>query len=316
MGRKRQAKGRSVDGILILDKPAGLTSNEALQRVKYLFYAAKAGHTGSLDPLATGVLPICLGEATKFTQFLLEADKVYHSTFSFGVSTETGDSDGDVLKRIDASALTDDKLAAALPAFRGEIEQIPSMYSALKHKGQPLYKFARQGIEVEREARKAMIYRFGLLELRPGEVAEADVDIHCSKGTYIRTISEDLGKALGFGAHVSSLRRTAAGPFSLDEAVTLEQLEALREGKRAEDLDFLLRPMDAAVGDRLAVELPESSAWYFCRGQPVMTPSVYRTAEEGDIVRIFCDEGSFLGVGEVLDDGRVTPRRLVAGQEL
>jgi tRNA pseudouridine55 synthase len=314
LGRKRQAKGRPVDGILILDKPPGLTSNEALQKVKYLFYAAKAGHTGSLDPLATGVLPICLGEATKFTQFLLEADKVYRSTFSFGVATETGDSDGDVVKRVDASALTADKLATVLPGFRGEIEQVPSMYSALKHKGQPLYKLARQGIEVEREARKAMIHRFDLLDFRSGEVAEADVEIHCSKGTYIRTISEDIGKVLGLGAHVSSLRRRAAGPFNLDEAVTLPQLEVLGEGKRAEDLDFLLRPLDAAVSDRLAVELPESAAWYFRRGQPVMTPSVYRTAEEGDIVRIFRDDGDFLGVGEVLDDGRVTPRRLVVGQ--
>ena len=312
MGRRRQ-KGRPVDGILILDKPAGLTSNEALQKVKYLFYAAKAGHTGSLDPLATGVLPICLGEATKFTQFLLEADKVYRSTFSFGVATETGDADGNILKHIDASTLSAEQIEAALPDFRGEIEQIPSMYSALKHNGQPLYKLARQGIEVERAARKAMIYNFELLAFRPGAVAEADVEIHCSKGTYIRTISEDLGKVLGFGAHVSSLRRSAAGPFTLDEAITLEQLEALREGKRGEDLDHLLQPLDAAVGDRLAVELPESAAWYFRRGQPVVTPSVYRTAEEGDIVRIFCDDGGFLGVGEVLDDGRVTPRRLVAG---
>jgi tRNA pseudouridine55 synthase len=312
LGKRRQ-KGRSVDGIFILDKPAGLTSNDALQKVKYLFYAAKAGHTGSLDPLATGVLPICLGEATKFTQFLLEADKVYRSTFSFGVATETGDADGNILKRFDASCLTAEKIDAVLPNFRGEIEQIPSMYSALKHNGQPLYKLARQGIEVERKARKAMIYSFELVDFRPGEVAEADVEIHCSKGTYIRTISEDLGKVLGFGAHVSNLRRSAAGPFTLDEAITLEQLEALREGKRGEDLDHLLQPLDAAVGDRLAVELPESAAWYFRRGQPVVTPSVYRTAEEGDIVRIFCDDGGFLGVGEVLDDGRVTPRRLVAG---
>ncbi|HAD08976.1 MAG TPA: tRNA pseudouridine(55) synthase TruB [Porticoccaceae bacterium] len=311
---KRRQKGRPVDGILVLDKPAGMTSNEALQQVKYLFYAAKAGHTGSLDPLATGVLPVCLGEATKFTQFLLEADKVYQSTFSFGLSTETGDSDGETVARQDASGLTREALAVAMEPFRGEIEQVPSMYSALKHKGQPLYKLARQGIEVEREARKAHIYRFDLLDFRPGEMAEAEVEIHCSKGTYIRTLAEDLGKALGVGAHVSSLRRTAAGPFTLDDAVTLPQLEALREGKRGEDLDFLLQPLDSAVGDCQAVELPENIAWYFRRGQPVTAPSVYRSAEEGDIVRIFCDDGGFLGVGEVLDDGRVTPRRLVAGR--
>lgn len=312
MGRRR-VKGRPVNGILILDKPAGLTSNEALQKAKYLFYAAKAGHTGSLDPLATGVLPICLGEATKFTQFLLEADKTYLSTFSFGVSTATGDADGSEIGRVDASALTAQQIALLIPEFRGDIKQVPSMYSALKHGGQPLYKLARRGIEVARDARHASIYQFDLVAFRPGEIAEADVAIHCSKGTYIRTIAEDMGKALGVGAHVSCLRRTGAGPFALADAVTLTQLEALREGKRGEDLDFLLQPLDAAVGDREAVELSESAAWYFRRGQPVMTPAVYRKAEEGDIVRIFCAGGDFIGVGEVLDDGRVTPRRLVVG---
>jgi tRNA pseudouridine55 synthase len=308
---KRRRAGRSIDGILILDKPAGLTSNEALQKVKYLFYAQKAGHTGSLDPLATGVLPICLGEATKFTQFLLEADKVYRSTFSIGVSTETGDADGNVVNSNDAISLKVDTVEAALAVFRGEIAQIPSMYSALKYRGQPLYKLARQGIEVEREARKTLIHKFELLEFRPGEVAQADVEIHCSKGTYIRTIAEDLGRNLGFGAHVSSLRRCEAGPFSLDDAVSIDQLEALREDGQAENLDYLLHPLDTAVGDRLAIELSEDAAWYFRRGQPVMTPTVYRTAEEGDIVRIFRRGGDFVGVGEVLDDGRVTPRRLV-----
>ncbi|OUS10062.1 tRNA pseudouridine(55) synthase TruB [Gammaproteobacteria bacterium 53_120_T64] len=313
MARRRQRpRGRPIDGILILNKPQGITSNDALQQVKYLFYAAKAGHTGSLDPLATGVLPICLGEATKFTQFLLEADKTYQSTFCLGVATETGDSDGDTVSTVDASALTQGQLEQAVKAFRGEIKQIPSMYSALKHNGQPLYKLARQGITVEREPRDATIYSYQILAFRPGEKAELDVEISCSKGTYIRTLAEDLGKAVGCGAHVTRLHRTVAGPFREEESITLPQLETLREGKRGEDLDFLLKPLDAAVSDAIAVELTESMAWYFRQGQAVMSPEVYRQSEEGDIVRIFHVDGGFIGVGEVLDDGRVKPRRLVA----
>ncbi|MDF1833239.1 MAG: tRNA pseudouridine(55) synthase TruB, partial [Porticoccaceae bacterium] len=298
MARRRQRpRGRPIDGILILNKPQGVTSNDALQQVKYLFYAAKAGHTGSLDPLATGVLPICLGEATKFTQFLLEADKTYQSTFCLGVATETGDSDGETVSITDASALTHAQLEQAIEAFRGEIKQIPSMYSALKHNGQPLYKLARQGITVEREARDATIYNYEILAFRPGEKAEIDVEISCSKGTYIRTLAEDLGKAVGCGAHVTRLHRTVAGPFCEDESITLAQLEALREGKRAEDLDFLLKPLDAAVSDALSVELSESMAWYFRQGQAVMSPEVYRQSGEGDIVRIFHADGDFMGVG-------------------
>ncbi|MEZ0121892.1 MAG: tRNA pseudouridine(55) synthase TruB [Candidatus Reddybacter sp.] len=316
MARRRQRpRGRPVDGILILNKPQGITSNDALQQAKYLFYAAKAGHTGSLDPLATGVLPICLGEATKFTQFLLEADKTYQSTFCLGMATETGDSDGEMVSTADASALTQAQLEQAIEAFRGEIQQIPSMYSALKHNGQPLYKLARQGITVEREARAATIYSYKILAFRPGEKAELDVEISCSKGTYIRTLAEDLGKAMGCGAHVTRLHRTVAGPFREEESITLAQLESLREGRRGEDLDFLLKPLDAAVSDAIAVELTESMAWYFRQGQAVMSPEVYRQSEEGDIVRIFHTDGGFMGVGEVLDDGRVKPRRLVASAQ-
>jgi len=313
--RRQRPRGRPVDGILILNKPQGITSNDALQQVKYLFYAAKAGHTGSLDPLATGVLPICLGEATKFTQFLLEADKTYQSTFCLGMATETGDSDGETVSATDASALTQAQLEQAIEAFRGEIKQIPSMYSALKHNGQPLYKLARQGITVEREARDATIYSYEILAFRPGEKAELDVQISCSKGTYIRTLAEDLGKAVGCGAHVTRLHRTVAGPFREEDSITLPQLESLREGKRGEDLDFLLKPLDAAVSDAIAVELTESMAWYFRQGQAVMSPEVYRQSEEGDIVRIFHTDGGFMGVGEVLDDGRVKPRRLVASAQ-
>lgn len=311
MGRRRRQRGRPVTGILVLNKPAGITSNDALQRVKYLMYAAKAGHTGSLDPMATGVLPICLGEATKFTQFLLDADKRYRSTFRFGISTRTGDAEGEVVEESSAAELTASQVEQALETFRGEIEQVPSMYSALKKDGKPLYKLAREGVEVEREPRPVTIHRFELLDFRPGERAEADVEIHCSKGTYVRTLAEDLGEVLGCGAHVSALHRTGAGSFTDEDAVTLEQLEKLREGKRGEDLDFLLKPVNAAVAHLMAVNLPDSIAWYFRRGQPVVAPKAYREAGEGDIVRIFESDGPFLGVGEVLEDGMLAPRRLM-----
>lgn len=195
--------------------------------------------------------------------------------------------------------------------LRGDILQTPPMYSALKKDGVPLYKLAREGVEVEREPRPVSIYQFSLLAFRPGEVAEADVEVRCSKGTYVRTLAEDLGAALGCGGHVSRLHRSRAGCFTDADTITLDQLSALREGKRGEDLDFLLNPVDKAVGHLMSVDLPESMAWYFRRGQPVMAPKVYRDAREGDIVRIFADSGDFLGVGEVLEDGRLTPRRLV-----
>jgi len=309
---RRRPRGRPVNGILVLDKPTGITSNAALQQAKYLFYAAKAGHTGSLDPLATGVLPICFGEATKFTQFLLEADKSYLSTFCLGVATETGDSEGDITSESSAASITESMISELLPQFRGAIKQVPSMYSALKHGGTPLYKLARAGIEVERPARPVTVYQYDIIDFRPGEKAELDVEIRCSKGTYIRTLAEDLGAKLGCGAHVTALRRTLAGPFLESESISLEKLEALREGKRGEDLDFLLKPIDTAVGDRLLLELPENLCWYFLRGQPVTAPEAYREANEGDIVRVFQSQGEFLGVGKVLEDGRVQPHRLVA----
>ncbi|MGD9661394.1 MAG: tRNA pseudouridine(55) synthase TruB [Porticoccaceae bacterium] len=312
---RRKPRGRPVDGILILNKAGGMTSNDALQRAKYLFYAAKAGHTGSLDPMATGVLPICFGEATKFSQFLLDADKSYLSTFTFGVTTKTGDADGEITAKQDASALTAEQVEAAIAGFRGDIMQVPSMYSALKKDGQPLYKLAREGIEVEREARPVTIYSYRLLAFRPGVHPEADVEITCSKGTYVRTLAEDLGQLLGCGAHVTKLHRQAAGTFTDAEAVSLEELERLRESCRGEDLDHLLKPMNTAVAHLLAVELAESTAWYFRRGQPVVAPQVYREAEEGDIVRIFDNSGDFIGVGEVLEDGRLAPRRLVVEQQ-
>jgi tRNA pseudouridine55 synthase len=308
---RRRNHGRSVNGIFLLDKPQGLSSNQALQQVKNTFDANKAGHTGALDPLATGVLPICLGEATKFSQFLLDSDKHYLSTFTLGVSTETGDSEGAVLNKQDASAITEQQIEFAIADFRGDIKQIPSMYSALKHNGQPLYKLARQGIEIEREARDITVFSYQILAYRPGPQAQLDVQLHVSKGTYVRSLAEDLGKALGCGAHVSALRRNIAGPFSDSEVITLPELQAMAENADPSDLDHLLKPMDIPVADRMAVELSETVAAYFQLGQPVMSTQAFREGQEGDIVRVFREGGAFLGVATVTDDGKIAPKRLV-----
>jgi tRNA pseudouridine55 synthase len=287
----RRRRGRPISGILVLDKPAGLSSNRALQRAKGLYRAAKAGHTGSLDPLATGVLPLCFGEATKVSQYLLEADKVYESTFVFGVSTDTGDAEGTVKARADAGALDAAAVEAALAPFRGEIEQVPSMYSAIKQGGRPLYELARQGVEVERKARRVTVHAFELQAFRPGGQAEADVRVHCSKGTYVRSLAEDLGAALGCGAHVSRLRRLQSGPFRIDEAA----------------LDRLLLPAERALADMPLVTLSESAGFYLRQGQPVLVPN----APCDGMVRVAAESGELLGIGEILDDGRVAPRRLM-----
>ncbi len=303
----RRRKGRPLDGILVLDKPAGMSSNRALQQAKGLYFAAKAGHTGSLDPLATGVLPLCFGEATKFSQYLLDADKGYDSTFVLGQATTTGDAEGEVTAEADASALDEAALQGALADFRGEIEQVPSMYSAIKQDGQPLYKLARAGQEVPRKSRRVTVHSLDLLAFRPGSRAEVDVRLSCTKGTYVRSIAEDLGKALGCGAHVSALRRTSAGPFGLGDSVTLATLEALKQNDRLEEMDRLLLPADTAVEGFPLVRLSESGGFYIRQGQPVLVPNAPRNG----MVRVALETGEFLGVGEILDDGRVAPRRLV-----
>ena len=304
MARKR--RGRPVDGILVLDKPDGMTSNGALQRAKRLFNAAKAGHTGSLDPLATGVLPLCFGEATKFSQYVLDADKGYLSTFVLGIGTDTLDAEGDEVARAEASAITEPDVIAAMATLSGTIDQVPPMYSAIKRDGQPLYKLARQGIEVERKARTVTIHRFDLADFRPGSVAEVDVEILCTKGTYVRSLAESLGERLGVPAHVKRLRRHVAGPYSLANTVTLDQLEAAAEcGTDA--LDALLLPMDGPLSDLPSVSLGESAGYYLKQGQPVLVPNGPRDG----IVRAYASSGQFLGIGEMLDDGRLAPRRLV-----
>ena len=303
----RQRRGRPLDGILVLDKPAGVSSNRALQIVKRLYGAAKAGHTGSLDPLATGVLPLCFGEATKFSQFLLDADKAYESTFVLGVATATGDAEGEVLETLDAAAVTAADVAAALAGFRGEIEQVPSMYSALKHHGQPLYKLARRGEDVERKARRVVIRKLELRDFRGGALPEVDVYLECSKGTYVRSIAEDLGRMLACGAHVAKLRRTRAGAFGIGDSVTIATLEALQAGERSADMDALLLPADAALEGLPLVRLSASGGFYMRQGQPVLVPN----APCDGMVRVALETGEFLGIGEILDDGRVAPRRLI-----
>lgn len=301
---RRSRRGRPVNGILLLDKPAGMTSNGALQQAKRLFGAAKAGHTGSLDPLATGVLPLCFGEATKFSQYLLDADKQYETTARLGVKTATGDADGDVVETREVPELDEEHVEDVISGFRGKISQVPSMYSAIKVDGEPLYKLARQGIEIERKSREVTIHKLELLSLDGDNV---NLRIACSKGTYVRTLVEDIGEELGCGAHVTALRRTKSGPFEIANAITMDELEALGTN---EEKDALLEPESAAVCQWPAIELTELTASYLKQGQAVQVAN----APTAGWVRIFSEPSNandFLGVGEVLEDGRIAPRRLV-----
>ncbi len=305
MGRRKN-KGRNVSGVLLLDKPKGCSSNHALQRVKRLFGAAKAGHTGSLDPLATGMLPVCFGEATKISAFLLEADKRYHLKCQLGVSTTTGDAEGDVLDTQDVSGITEAAIKAVLPEFIGEIEQVPPMYSALKHNGERLYKLARQGIEVERKSRRVTIYDIEFLSFEQDDQQRAilELEVSCSKGTYVRTLVEDIAKKLNCGAHITALRRLSVGPYAGD-MLSIDQLTALAEQGEAV-LDECLQPVDSGVADWPDVHLGADAAFYVRQGQPVMVP---HAPTEG-WVRIY-DHSKFLGLGEIQDDGMVAPRRMI-----
>ena len=303
--KMRRSGQRNVNGIVLLDKPLGMTSNAALQAVKRLYRAKKAGHTGSLDPLASGLLPLCFGGATKVSAFLLEADKRYRVTIKLGVKTTTGDAEGEIIASRAVEGIDTDRLQAVLRRFTGAIEQIPPMHSAIKHQGQPLYKLARKGIEVERQARPVMIHELRLLG---GEGDVLDIDVACSKGTYIRTLAEDIGEALGVGAHVSVLRRTTTGPFVSEQMVTEEQLQAAAaEGFAA--LDRLLLPMEAALEQWPEVCLSDDLAFYLRQGQAVFVP---RAPTQGWVRLRTADKG-FLGMGRVLDDGRVAPKRLISG---
>lgn len=295
---------RNVHGVLLLDKPAGMTSNQALQAVKRLFQARKAGHTGSLDPLATGLLPICMGEATKLSGCLLDADKRYWTLARLGQRTTTGDAEGEVLESRPVGDYSAQELEAALARFRGEIEQVPPMYSALKHQGKRLYELAREGVEIERQPRKVTIHELRLLSHGPDSL---ELDMRCSKGTYVRTLVEDLGEALGCGAHVAELRRLGVGPYGAEHMVGLETLRACAE-QGPEALEALLLPVDTAVADWPRVDLDPDSAYYLRQGQAVQVPG----APTQGRVAIYGPGGRFLGVGEILEDGRVGPKRLLA----
>ncbi|MCS0045805.1 MULTISPECIES: tRNA pseudouridine(55) synthase TruB [Vibrio diabolicus subgroup] len=306
----RRRKGRPINGVILLDKPTGISSNDALQKVKRIYFAEKAGHTGALDPLATGMLPICLGEATKFSQFLLDSDKRYRVIAKLGERTNTSDSDGEVVETRPID-VTLDKLEACIDKFRGESDQVPSMFSALKYQGKPLYEYARKGIEVPRESRKITVYEIVLHRFEGDEV---EMEVHCSKGTYIRTIVDDLGEMLGCGAHVTMLRRTGVAKYPYEKMVTLEQLNELLEQAHREEraprelLDPLLLPMDTAVEDLPEVNLLPELADMVQHGQPVQ---VFGTPTEGSLRLTMGEERLFIGVGEMNEDGKIAPKRLV-----
>lgn len=305
MGRRRRL-GRDVSGILLLDKPIGMSSNAALQWVKRFYQAAKAGHTGSLDPLATGLLPVCLGGATKFSAFLLDADKRYRVRVRLGVTTTTADAEGEVVQTAPTDGIGEHDVRAALSRFVGAIEQLPPMYSAVKHRGERLYKLARQGIEVERSPRTVRIFELGLREFA---LPDLEMDVHCSKGTYVRTLAEDLGAVLGCGGHVTELRRTGVGPYveSAVRFVTLEEIERMAGEQGLDALDGLLLPIESALGHCPAVRLSENAAFYLRQGQAVLVPQ----APTQGLVRLYDPSRKFIGVGCILDDGMVQPQRLL-----
>lgn len=310
----RRSKGRLIDGIVLLDKPTGESSNHVLQRVKRIYNAAKAGHTGALDPLATGMLPICLGEATKFSSHLLDSDKRYTVTAKLGVRTDTSDSDGDVID-VRKLSFTHAQLLSALDHFRGDTMQVPTMFSALKYQGQPLYKYAREGKVVPREARPITVHELNFLGLEGDELT---LDIHCSKGTYIRTIIDDLGEMLGCGAHVIMLRRTGVANYPYEKMVTIEQLESLLEQAYRDDisprllLDPILLPMDSAVADLRVIHLSDDVSPYMLHGNPVHISGL----KPDELVRMTIgNDHRFIGVGMMNNDGLLAPKRLVVLQD-
>lgn len=309
MSRPRR-RGRDVHGVFLLDKHQGASSNDVLQKVKRLFNANKAGHTGALDPLATGMLPICLGEATKFSQFLLDSDKRYRVIARLGERTDTSDADGNIVERRPV-IFSQAALDAALESFRGDSMQVPSMFSALKYQGRKLYEYAREGISVAREARPITVYE---LQFIRWEEQLLELEIHVSKGTYIRTIIDDLGEKLGCGAHVVMLRRLQVARYPIARMMTLEQLQALAAQTNAAGtvdyalLDALLLPMDSPAEDFPRVNLSSAAAAWFRQGMPVLVAGAPRQG----LVRVTeGDEQKFIGMAEIADDGRVAPRRLV-----
>ena len=303
MSRQRRRRVRNISGIVVLDKANGLSSNAALQEVKRLYEANKAGHAGSLDPLATGVLPVCLGEATKVSQFLLDSDKRYRARIKLGIRTDTGDSEGSIIERNEGISVSRKAVERALTKFKGEVEQVPPMHSAIKMNGVPLYKLARKGITVEREPRLVTLYQICLVEFVNSEL---ELEISCSKGTYIRTIADDLGQELGCGAHVIELRRTQAGVFTEKDSISSEELALEKENRGLDKIDQFLIPMDRAIQDLPGVNLPSITASLVKNGQAVLV----RHLPKNGLVRMYEDE-QFIGIGSIDDDGKVAPKRLI-----
>lgn len=303
MSRPRK-KGRDVHGVFLLDKPQGVSSNDIMQKVKRLFKANKAGHTGALDPLATGMLPICLGEATKFSQFLLDSDKRYVVTAKLGERTDTSDAEGQVVQSREVNVPEADILAA-LSAFRGEILQVPTMFSALKHNGKPLYEYARAGITVEREARPITIFELKFIDYQAPFLT---LEVHCSKGTYIRTLVDDLGEALGCGAHVTMLRRLAVADYPIEEMMPIEDLALLADSFPSSELDRLLLPMDTAVASLPQLNLTAEQTKAVGFGQRVKFENPQALS---GLVRLFSENGQFLGIAEITVGNIIRPNRMV-----
>jgi len=294
---------RNINGVLLLDKPLGFSSNQALQKVKWLFQAAKAGHTGTLDPLATGLLPICLGEATKFAQYVTDADKTYIATVKFGATTTTGDAEGEVIATSDVR-FTRAQLESACQSFLGEISQVPPMYSALKFEGKALYEYAREGVDIERQSRLVTIADITITHF---EVDVAEITVKCSKGTYIRTLAEDIGNALGSGAHLIGLRRIETAGYELADAITIDQVEQKIKDTPVEALQSLLLPIDSAIVHLPALTLNDDAAHYLMQGQAVWVSGKIPNGE----MRLFDENSRFLGLGFLQEDGKIAPKRLM-----
>ena len=304
MGRRQKNCGRPLNGILLLDKPLDYSSNEALQQIKRMYNAQKAGHTGSLDPRATGLLPICFGEATKISAFLLNSDKSYYTECQLGIKTETGDTEGEIIEKRDVPDFTYEQVNDVVQSFVGEIQQLPPMYSALKKDGVPLYKLAREGIEIERELRDITVFAMEDVKFEGDKLSFL---VKCSKGTYIRTLAEDIGEKLGCGAHVTSLRRGDVGVFRLENAVSFDTITELRDEKAFSAMDEFIMPMEQALSEWPGLELTNDAAFYLRQGQPVLVPK----APTDGWVRLFEKQGDFIGVGQIQDDGLVAPRKMV-----
>ena len=300
----RRNKGNDVNGIFLLDKPLGRSSNSALQKVRYLFNAKKAGHTGSLDPLATGVLPICFGEASKVTAYLLDSNKRYTCTLQLGETTTTGDKEGDILQTRKIEQFSTDDLEKTLETFRGDIQQIPPMYSALKHNGQPLYKLARQGIEIKRKARDVTILHLECIEHTHNTIS---LDVKCSKGTYIRTLAQDIGESLGCGAHLSMLRRTEVEPFDCSKIYTIEEIEALLKSTEDSDLSKLLLPIDSVLQEHPLIVLCDDDLKRIQNGLKVTLDDI----PDSQLIRLYSQENQFIGIGRHSSNKQLAAKRLM-----